>query len=77
MEPADVDSFYNVRRAMGFHGAIGVYFVNQEGTFTQVKLACDIMSSHKYFVARLIVVRKAGAVFTGVVQKVYFSLSDP
>ena len=31
VEPADVDSFCHVRRATGFHGAIGVYFVNQVG----------------------------------------------
>jgi len=34
-----------------------------------VKLAFDITISHKDFVARLIVVRKAAAIFTGVVQK--------
>ena len=72
--PADVDSFCQVRRATDFHGTIGVYFVNQEGTFIRVKFAFHITISHKDFVPRLIVARKVAAVFTGVVQK-HISLS--
>ena len=37
VEPEDVDSFCHLRRATDFHGAIGVYFVNQEGSFIWVK----------------------------------------